>query len=61
MPPFILKEGPAERIIEIVKRDMESIGEDGGLVESPAGVIPVGTPLENIKVYMWAVENYGRY
>lgn len=61
MPPFVLRNGTPEEIIEIVKRDIDSVGGDGGLVECPAGSVAAGTPLENLKIYMWAVHTYGRY
>ena len=61
MPPFTLRDGTPEEIVEIVRRDIESVGGDGGLVECPAGCVLIGTPLENILTYMWAVQEYGRY
>jgi uroporphyrinogen decarboxylase len=61
MPPFTLRNGSAQEIIELVKRDIDCLGGDGGLVECPAGAVPIGTPLENIRTYMWAVQEYGRY
>jgi uroporphyrinogen decarboxylase len=61
IPPFTLRNGTAEQIINVVRRDIEAIGQDGGLVECPAGSVAAGTPLENLVVYMWAVDKYGRY
>lgn len=61
IPPFTLRNGSAEDIINTVRRDIESVGQDGGLVECPAGSVSGGTPLENLKLYMWAVHTYGRY
>ncbi|MFW6269637.1 MAG: uroporphyrinogen decarboxylase family protein [Bacillota bacterium] len=61
IPPFTLRNGSAEEIIETVKRDINTVGQDGGLVECPAGSVAGGTPLENLKIYMWAVETYGQY
>jgi uroporphyrinogen decarboxylase len=61
MPPFTLRDGAPQEIVDIVRRDIECVGGDGGLVESPAGVVPIGTPFENIRTYMWAVQEYGRY
>jgi uroporphyrinogen decarboxylase len=61
LPPFTLRNGTAQEIIDTVRRDIDCVGGDGGLVESPAGVVPIGTPLENIRTYMWAVQEYGRY
>jgi len=61
IPPFTLRNGSAEQIIDAVKRDIELVGADGGLEEWPAGSVPGGTPLKNLKTYMWAVHTYGRY
>lgn len=61
IPPFVLRDGTAADIIAAVQRDIESVGGDGGLVECPAGAVPVGTPLENLRQYVWAVQTYGRY
>lgn len=61
IPPFLLRNGTHEEIIDIVRRDIDSVGRDGGLIECPAGSVTGGTSLENLKVYMWAVDKYGRY
>ena len=61
IPPFTLRNGASEDIIDTVRRDINAAGGDGGLVESPAGSVAGGTPLENLKIYMWAVHTYGRY
>ena len=61
IPPFTLRNGSPQEIVDAVRRDIDCVGGDGGLVESPAGVVPIGTPLENIRTYMWAVQEYGRY
>lgn len=61
IPPFVLRNGTPEDIIDCVRRDIEAVGQDGGLVECPAGSVAAGTSLENLKIYMWAVDKYGRY
>lgn len=61
MPPFTLRNGTPEEIIELVKRDIDAVGGDGGLVEVTAGSVAGGTPIENIIAYMWAVNEFGRY
>lgn len=61
MPPFLLRNGTPEEIINTVRRDIDTVGQDGGLVECTAGSVAAGTPLENILIYMWAVHTYGRY
>jgi len=60
-PPFVLRNGTKEDLEECVKRNFDSIGADGGLVESLAGVVPESTPLEQIRNYMYAVHTYTRY
>jgi len=61
MPPAVLKNGTPREIASYVQRDFECIGKDGGLVESPAGVVQESTPLENIRAYMHAVHTLTRY
>lgn len=61
MPPFTLRNGTPEDIIKLVQRDIDTVGQDGGLVECTAGSVAGGTSLENLKIYMWAVQTYGRY
>lgn len=60
-PPLVLRDGTPEDIIDTVKRDIDAVGGDGGLVETPAGSVAAGTSFENIRIYMWAVQEYGRY
>ncbi len=61
MPPFTLRNGTPEEIIEIVRRDIDAVGGDGGLVETTAGSLAAGTPYINVQAYLWAVNEYGRY
>ena len=61
VPPMVLRDGSPEEIIELVKRDIKAVGDDGGLVECPAGSVAAGTSFENLRVYMWAVQEYGQY
>ena len=60
MPPFLLQSGNAEEITQRVKTDIELLSGTGKHVESPAGVVPVGTPYENLRTYMLAVQTFGR-
>ena len=60
-PPFVLRDGKKEEIIDYVKRNFEMLGADGGYVECLAGVVPESTPLENMRTYMHAVHTYTRY
>lgn len=61
IPPMLLRGGTPEQIIDAVRRDIEKVGGDGGLVIATAGSISEGTSLKNIRIMMWAVEKYGRY
>ena len=61
MPPFTLKNGSKQEIIDIVRRDIDTVGKDGNLIECTAGSVIGNTPLENIKLYMWAVQEYGQF
>lgn len=61
MPPFTLRNGTPEEIIEIVRRDIDAVGGDGGLVATTAGSVAAGTPYSNIQAFLWAINEYGRY
>jgi uroporphyrinogen decarboxylase len=61
IPPFTLRNGTREEIIDMVKRDIESVGSDGKLIECPAGSVAGGTSLENIRTYLRAVHTYGKF
>jgi len=61
IPPFALRNGTYEDIVDYVKRDFEAVGGDGGLVVSLAGAVPESTPLRQIRNLMAAVEKYTRY
>jgi uroporphyrinogen decarboxylase len=61
MPPFTLRNGTREEIIAMVKRDFDTVGKDGRLIECTAGSVAGGTPLENIRTYMWAVQEFGKF
>lgn len=61
IPPFTLRDGSSQDIINSVRYDIESVGQDGGLIVCPAGSVVEKTPFENLRTYMWAVHTYGRY
>lgn len=61
IPPFLLRNGTRDEIFEAVKHDFDSVGADGGLCISLAGVVPESTPLENIRFLMEAVDTLTRY
>lgn len=59
--PMTLRNGTPEEIIEAIRRDFDAVGGDGGLVLTTAGSVAAGTSLENLQIYMWAVDEYCRY
>jgi uroporphyrinogen decarboxylase len=61
VPPYVLRNGTAEELFALVKRDFENIGGDGGFVEGLCGVVPESTPMEQIRAYMYAVHTLTRY
>ena len=61
IPPFVLRDGTNEDIVEYIKRDFDAVGADGGLVVSLAGAVPESTPLKQIRNLMYAVHKHARY
>jgi len=61
VPPMTLRNGSPEDIIAAVRRDFDAVGADGGLLLTTAGSISAGTSVENIRVFMWAVDRHCRY
>jgi uroporphyrinogen decarboxylase len=61
LPPLILRDGSTEDIEKYVIRDFEAAGKEGRMVCTTAGSVDEGTPFENIRAYMSAVERYTRY
>ncbi|MGQ9629213.1 MAG: uroporphyrinogen decarboxylase family protein [bacterium] len=61
IPPFLLRNGEPEEIVERVREDFRKVGHDGGVVVDTAGSINDGTPFENIRALMFAVENFCRF
>jgi len=55
MPPLVLRNGNAEMIIDIVRRDHDALGRINTVL-GPAGVVAAGTPLANLRTYMAAVQ-----
>jgi uroporphyrinogen-III decarboxylase len=59
-PPLLWRNGTPEEVIERIKGDFSKVGRDGGMVVAPAGSINEGTPFENIRAAMFAVQTYCR-
>lgn len=61
IPPFLLRNGTEAEIRACVRRDFEAAGLEGGLVCTPAGSYAEGTPFENLRAYLRAVQELTRY
>ncbi len=61
LAPFTFSRGTPDEIAEAVRRDIEAVGADGGLVVSTAGSVNPGSRLEGLRAVMYAIQTYGRY
>jgi uroporphyrinogen decarboxylase len=55
-----MSSGTVEEVENEVKNLIETVGDGGGLICSPAHFIEPESPLENIDAFLEAVERYGR-
>ncbi|MCL2128169.1 MAG: hypothetical protein FWH38_07940 [Treponema sp.] len=53
--------GTAEDVEKTVKRNIETVGEGGGLLLSPTHMVEPEVPWENIEAFIGAVNKYGAY
>lgn len=60
IPPFTLRNGTQQEIIDTIKRDMEVALIDGNFIATTAGSIAAGTPIENITTFIKAVCEFGK-
>ena len=44
-----------------MRRDIEVVGADGGLVVTTAGSVNPGSKLAGLRAAMYAIQRYGRY
>jgi uroporphyrinogen decarboxylase len=61
LPPFTFSRGSPEEIAAAVRRDIEWVGGDGGLVVTTAGSVNPGSKLVGLRAAMYAIQTYGRY
>ena len=61
LPPWTFARGTPTEIAEAVRRDIEAVGADGGLVVTTAGSVNAGSRLEGLRAVMYAIQTYGRY
>ncbi|NLD73187.1 MAG: hypothetical protein GX649_10775 [Chloroflexi bacterium] len=61
LPPFTFSRGTPEEIYRAVRRDIEAVGADGGLVVTTAGSVNPGSRLVGLRAVMYAIQQHGRY
>ncbi len=61
LPPFTFSRGTPAEIYAAVRRDIEAVGADGGLVVTTAGSVNPGSRLEGLRAAMAAIQQHGRY
>jgi len=53
--------GTPEEMEQVVKERIETVGQGGGFLISPAHVIEPETPVENVLAFIRAIDRYGTY
>ena len=61
LAPFVFSRGTPQEISEAVRRDIEAVGGDGGLVVTTAGSVNPGSKLAGLRAVMSTIQTYGRY
>jgi uroporphyrinogen decarboxylase len=61
VPPATLATATRDEIRAAVRRDVEAVGGDGGLVLTTAGSVRAGTSLQQILTFIEAADEFGRY
>ncbi len=61
LAPWTFARGTPQEIAEAVRRDIEAVGGDGGLVVTTAGSVNAGSRLEGLRAVMYAIQTWGRY
>ncbi len=61
LAPWTFARGTDEEIAAEVKRDIEAVAADGGLIIATAGSINPGSRLSGLRAVMSTIQRYGRY
>jgi len=61
LAPWTFARGADEDVANEVRRDIEAVGADGGLVIATAGSINPGSRLSGMRAIMSTIQQYGRY
>ena len=61
IPPFLVRNGTPDEIVALIARQFRLVGYDGGMVIETAGSLNEGTPLQNLRAMMYAVERHCRF
>ena len=61
LAPFTFSRGTPQEIAQAVRRDIEAVGADGGLVVTTAGGVNPGSKLAGLRAVMYAIQTWGRY
>ena len=61
LAPFVFSRGTPQEIAEAVRRDIEAVADDGGLVVTTAGSVNPGSKLAGLRAVMSTIQTYGRY
>jgi len=61
IPPFLVRNGNPDEIAALIARQFRQVGHDGGMVVETAGSLNEGTPLENMRAMMVAVDRHCRF
>ncbi len=61
LAPWTFARGTDEEVAAEVRRDIEAVGADGGLIIATAGSINPGSRLSGLRAIMSVIQRYGRY
>ncbi len=61
LAPWNFARGTDEEVAAEVRRDIEAVGADGGLIITTAGSINPGSRLSGLRAIMSTIQRYGRY
>jgi uroporphyrinogen decarboxylase len=61
LAPWTFARGTDEEVAAEVRRDIEAVGEDGGLIITTAGSINPGSRLSGLRAIMSTIQQHGRY